>query len=218
MNRRDYIIYITLLLSIQANAQTVISQTTAPGTFQFETDIIEADCTNPITNFPYRETFETGAGGWTAGGTASDWTRGTPAKAVISAAGEGNNSWITGGLSNSSYNNGENSFLESPCFNFSSLVYPRISFRIFWESERRFDGASLEYSTNGGAVWYLLGTVNSNANCEGENWYNTPGITYLGLSEGWSGNIQANSGSCLGGNGSEQVLLAMLMMALPLMM
>jgi hypothetical protein len=208
MNRRDYIIYITFLFSIQATAQTVTPHTIAPGTSRLENNVIEADCSSPISAFPYRQTFEINPGLWTAGGIASDWTWGTPVKNVINNAGEGLKTWVTGGLSNSSYNNGENSYLESPCFNFASLTYPRIAFKIFWESERRFDGASLEYSIDGGTIWNLVGSVNSNGDCLGENWYNTPNITYLGNSQGWSGNIQANSGSCLGGNGSGAWLTA----------
>ncbi len=165
-------------------------------------------CTGAINSFPYNEGFETTDGNWLAGGTASDWDWGTPAKAVINAAGGGNRSWMVGGLTGSSYNNGENSFLMSPCFNFSTLVYPQISFKVFWETERRFDGASFQYSIDGGTSWTTLGSDNSNSNCDGENWFNANGITYLGNTVGWSGNVQSNSGSCLGGSGSGAWLTA----------
>jgi gliding motility-associated-like protein len=159
-------------------------------------------CSVSITSFPYSESFELYNGNWTTGGTATDWVWGTPAKPVINAAGAGNRCWITGGLANASYNNGENSWLQSPCFDFSALQYPQISFKIFWETERRFDGASFQYSIDAGNTWVLLGSTNSNTNCLGENWYNTPAISYLINASGWSGNIQSNSGSCLGGSGS----------------
>ncbi len=160
-------------------------------------------CAGSISTFPYNEGYESTDGNWLAGGTVSDWAWGTPAKTVINIAGGGNKSWMVGGLTGSSYNNGENSWLMSPCFDFSSLLYPQISFKIFWETERRFDGASFQYSIDGGANWTYLGTINSNSNCEGENWFNTTGITYLNNAVGgWSGNIQPNNGSCLGGSGS----------------
>lgn len=159
-------------------------------------------CSNPINVFPHRETFESSDGMWVPGGTASDWTWGSPAKTVINAAGQGNKCWITGGLTNSSYANGENSFLQSPCYDFSSLIHPRITFKIFWETERRYDGASMQYSIDGGTNWNTLGSVNSTADCLGENWFNSAGINFLSNAEGWSGNKQANMGSCLGGNGS----------------
>lgn len=176
--------------------------------FLFSGFAIAQPCTGTITSFPYNQGFETTDGNWLAGGTASDWDWGTPAKAVINTAGGGNRSWMVGGLIGSSYNNGENSFLMSPCFNFSTLVYPQISFKVFWETERRFDGASFQYSINGGTSWTTLGSDNSNSNCDGENWFNANGITYLGNTVGWSGNVQSNSGSCLGGSGSGAWLTA----------
>ncbi|RYF90139.1 MAG: T9SS type B sorting domain-containing protein [Chitinophagaceae bacterium] len=165
-------------------------------------------CTGIINSFPYNQGFETNDGGWLPGGTASDWAWGTPAKTVINTAGGGNRSWMVGDLNGSAYNNGENSWLMSPCFDFSALTYPQISFKIFWETERRFDGASFQYSVDGGTNWTTLGNENSNNNCNGENWFNATGITYLGNTVGWSGNIQPNSGSCLGGSGSGAWLTA----------
>src|SRR5437868_3487976 len=99
-----------------------------------------SQCTGNVSSFPYHEGFEFGDGNWTHGGTASDWALGTPSKPVINAAAAGSFSWITGGLTNSSYNNGENSWLQSPCFDFTTLVNPQISFSIFWETEKRYDG------------------------------------------------------------------------------
>lgn len=156
-----------------------------------------------VSSFPYNEDFETSNGSWVPAGTASDWAWGTPAKPVITGAAGGNKCWITGGLTASSYNLSERSTLTSPCFNFSTLVYPRIDFQIFWETERKYDGAKLQYSTDGGTVWNDIGSTATAANsCISQNWYNNSSINYLSATAGWSGNIQGNSGSCLGGQGS----------------
>ncbi len=166
---------------------------------------IHAQCSTPISIFPYTEGFEATNGGWTSGGTASDWAWGTPAKPVITAAATGTKCWIVGGLTGSSYNNGEASFLQSPCFDFTGLQYPYISFNVFWETEQRFDGAGFQYSTNLGTSWTNLGTV-SETSCLTTNWFNFSPIQFLGpltsVRDGWSGNIQPTAGSCLGGNGS----------------
>ncbi len=167
---------------------------------------LEAQC---ITTFPNTESFENTNGGWTAGGTSSDWTWGTPAKPIISSAGGGTKSWVTGGLTRSAYNNGENSWLMSRCYDFSGLTNPQVSFKIYWEIERRFDGAALEYTIDGGTTWLRVGSETSNANCDGVNWYNFTPILYLGNTAGWSGNVQPTSGSCQGGNGSGNWLTAM---------
>ena len=160
-----------------------------------------AQCTTPINTFPYNEGFENSDGNWISGGTSSDWTWGQPAKTVINAAGGGSKCWVIGGLSGSSYNGGEKSWLQSPCFDISSLSNPQVSFKVFWEMERRYDGAAFEYSINNGTSWNLVGSINSNSNCSGQNWFNYDPINFLG-SAGWSGNIQATSGSCQGTGGS----------------
>ena len=170
------------------------------------TQKINAQCGTPISVFPYTEGFEATNGGWFAGGNLSDWAWGTPAKTVITGAATGTKCWIVGGLSSSSYNDGEASWLQSPCFDFTGLQYPYISFSVFWETERRFDGANLQYSTNLGANWTNVGTVSDQVNCLNDNWFNFSPVTYLnGLAtvrDGWSGNIQSTAGSCLGGGGS----------------
>jgi len=160
-----------------------------------------SQCTGNVSVFPYHEGFEFGDGNWTHGGTASDWALGTPTKPVINGAAAGSNCFVTGGLSGSSYNNGENSWLQSPCFDFTSLVNPQISFSVFWETEKKYDGANMEYSTDAGANWTLLGSTSDNA-CTATNWYNNSSVNFLGSVNGWSGNIQSTSGSCLGGSGS----------------
>ncbi len=164
-------------------------------------------CTGNVTVFPYHEGFEFGDGNWTHGGTASDWSLGTPTKPVINGAAAGANCFITGGLSGSSYNNGENSWLQSPCFDFSTLVNPQISFSVFWETEKKYDGANMEYSTNAGASWTILGSIADNS-CTASNWYNNASVNFLGAVNGWSGNIQNTSGSCQGGSGSGRWLVA----------
>lgn len=171
-----------------------------------------AQCATPINTFPYTEGFEITNGGWTTGGTASDWAWGTPTKTVITGAATGSKCWIVGGLSNGSYNNGEKSWVQSPCFDFTGLQYPHISFSVFWETEQRFDGATFEYSTDLGITWANVGWVFESANCLNDNWFNNSSIVYTPplavTSNGWSGNMQPTTGGCLGGEGSRGWLTA----------
>ncbi len=165
-----------------------------------------AQCVSGISSFPYTEGFEATDGGWVSGGVGNDWAWGPPSKAVITGAGSGNNCWIVGGLSGSSYTNAEASWLQSPCFDFTSLSYPYIEFKVFWEMEQQFDGGSLQYSIDNGASWINVGTVNDVKNCLHDNWFNFSPVTYLSpltsVRDGWSGNKQPSLGSCQGGNGS----------------
>ncbi len=167
---------------------------------------VMAQCVTPINSFPYQAGFETNDGGWVTGGIGSDWAWGTPSKPVIQTAGSGSRCWIVGGLTGSSYTNGEASWLQSPCFNFTNLQFPYLSMKVFWEMERQFDGASFQYSIDDGATWVTLGAANETANCLNTNWFNFGSITYLSpltsTRDGWSGNIQLATGSCRAGNGS----------------
>ena len=165
-----------------------------------------------VTSYPYFEDFETGASGWSTGGTNSDWALGSPSKVRINAAGSGSNCWITGGLSSATYNGGQKSWLQSPCFDFSANSSPYVSFLIFWDTERTYDGGNLQYSLNGGTSWSNVGAANTTPDCKQMNWFNASSITNLtGLAtakQGWSGSVVPTSGSCLGGNGSGQWVMA----------
>ncbi len=162
--------------------------------------------------FPYLEDFENGDGGWVTGGFASDWTWGMPSKVRIARAGSGSKCWITGGLANGSYNGGEKSWLQSPCFDFTTIQNPYISFLIYWDTERQYDGGNLQYSLNGGSSWSVVGSINDPVNCRNQNWFNNSSVNNLaGISNpqsGWSGTILNSSGSCLGGSGSGAWLAA----------
>ncbi len=165
-----------------------------------------AQCIVVNSSAIYDEKFETSDGNWVAGGTLSDWVWGHPAKSIITGAAQGQNCWITGGLTGNVYNAGQRSFLVSPCFNFSLLTDPYIEFDIFWEQEFRYDGASFQYSIDNGISWLNVGSLGEPVNCLNNNWFNYGNIlnmTGLGPNkEGWSGTIKPSSGSCSGGNGS----------------
>lgn len=165
---------------------------------------LSGQCPVTLSSFPYVEGFE-GGPSWIAGGTSSDWAWGAPTKPVINSAGGGNNAWVVGGITGSFYNYGEQSWLEGPCFDFSALPFPYVSFRIFWECERTYDGLGFQYSLDQGLTWSNVGSVNDPPSCFNQNWFNTANINNLNLAnpkQGWSGRIGTTQGSCAGGQGS----------------
>ena len=149
----------------------------------------------PIAIFPfttvnivteYREDFESGAGGWVPGADiASDtsWLLGTPGGALINSASSGVNAWWTG-ANGQTYFNGEQSYVNAPCFDITNLQRPMISMNIWNDTQEGFDGAVIQYSIDGGITWFNLGAVN-----KGVNWYNKTGILSKpgGDQNGWSG-------------------------------
>ena len=126
-----------------------------------------------ISVFPYTEDFESGNGYWSAGGTNSSWAIGTPASTLINHAASGVNAWKTNLTGNS--HTGENSYVESPCFDFTSLIKPYIDLNIWYETAA-LAISTVQFSTNNGATWQTLG-----ANGDASNWYNGTFQT------GWTG-------------------------------
>ncbi|MFK7925220.1 MAG: GEVED domain-containing protein, partial [Bacteroidia bacterium] len=143
-----------------------------------------------LSTFPYLEDFESGNGGWTEDGTGGTWALGTPAKAVINSAASGVNAWVTGGLTGQ-YNNGDNSFILGPCFDFTTLVKPIIRLDVWWESEFSWDGMKVQTSIDAGLTWQDVGLVN-----DPNNWYNDAtiaGLGYSGTQSGWTGRTGTGS-------------------------
>jgi hypothetical protein len=146
-----------------------------------------------ITTYPYFQDFELGQAGWrinnNSGGT---WAFGTPAKTVINTAGSGVNSFVTGGLGTGSYNNGDNSWVEGPCFDFSGICDPVISLKVWWNAEFSWDGMNITASTDGGTTWALVGAFGDPL-----NWYtdNTIVGNPGGSQSGWSGRASSTNGS-----------------------
>lgn len=114
-----------------------------------------------VSSYPYNEDFENGANGWIAGSLLSNpmgsWALGDPSgKAVLHHAHSGVNCWTTNLLGNTT--TGERSFLESPDFDFSNLLLPKLS---LWMQHSLADsqcGANIWYTTNNGTKWYLVGS------------------------------------------------------------
>jgi hypothetical protein len=190
---------------------------------------LKAQCINV---FPHVEDFET-APVWTAYtaptssvAATSDWAWGTPNHTnVINTAGSGNKSWCVGTLTGSFYNYNQESYVLSPCYDFTNLQYPHIKFKLFYDSEYKYDGGNLQSSIDNGTTWQDVGTVGGTTtnpipeatDCNTQNWYNYPGVTYLNSpagfvtsKHGWCGNVEAGGTgwdathpavSCVGGHG-----------------
>ncbi len=159
-----------------------------------------------IQNFPHLQNFENSTGNWVTGGLASDWEWGTPAKNIINSSPNGTKCWNAGTLIGNFYTLGQRSFIESPCFDFTLLKSPSVTFDIFWETENQYDGCVFQSSINNGLTWENVGSFGETPNCFLQNWYNQNNIsglnTLANVKEGWGGTSLPTSGSCQGGNGS----------------
>ena len=93
--------------------------------------------------------------------TGSLWVRGTRAGAINTA---GNTVYTTNVFGN--YPDNTKAYLVSQCYNLSNASNPQISFKMQYELENNWDVVYVEYSTNYGANWSVLGTKTA-------NWYNS---------------------------------------------
>jgi hypothetical protein len=127
----------------------------------------------PMANaYPYFADFETGTQGWIASSTydtSATWALGTPVKSVINTTGSGTNSWVTN--LNGHYKPSEKSYVYSPCFNLASITKPMVSMKINSASEDIHAGTVLQYSTDEGLTWSVVGQPG-----DGLNWYNKSNV------------------------------------------
>lgn len=121
-----------------------------------------------VSAFPYLENFEQNDGNWFSQGINNSWEYGEPNGAKIKDAASGTKAWVTN--LTGSYNNNEESYLYSPCFDVSGLQNPMLSFSLSTDIENCgdeiCDKAYVEYSEDG-IKWSKLGSYGN-----GTNWYN----------------------------------------------
>jgi hypothetical protein len=127
-------------------------------------------------NFDGVTQFTPNAGGFT------NWELGTPNYGLLNNAHSTPNSWCTN-LMSAYYINAE-AILTSPLIDFSQAVNPVLNFWMNYNTELGYDGVYVEYSTDNGAGWQILGQAQDT---NGVNWYNTINLASSN-GPGWSGN------------------------------
>ena len=112
--------------------------------------------------------------------SASQWVRGVRSGGSMDSAG---NTVYTTNLSGN-YPDNRKSYLVSQCYDLSNVINPQINFSMKFDLELNWDVLYVEYSTNFGASWSVLGTAgtgwyNSNR-APGSDCYNCPGAQWTG--------------------------------------
>lgn len=90
------------------------------------------------------------------------WTRGNRVGDVLQTS--GNPAYLTSLSGN--YSDSSKSYLVSQCYNLSTISNPEISFKMAFDVEVNWDIVYVEYSTNLGSTWNVLGSM-------GTGWYNS---------------------------------------------
>jgi hypothetical protein len=164
---------------------------------------------NPIS--AYREDFNANDGAWipeafaaknsptsiigAPGFISSDtsWVYAIPNGARIQST---DYAWWTNHPSTDFYRNNENSAINGPCFDITALSKPMIAFDYLSDMQFNVDGVALQYSTDAGRTWQVLGE-----NGKGIDWHNglsiaaNPGGNQTSGPFGWTGtNVEPGKG------------------------
>jgi hypothetical protein len=192
----------TIKSAIPFNGETTFSfnksvNLSAPGTYNviIETRLgVDEESSNntfdtvvyvdPTYAVPYTQDFETGKDFWRSGGILSSWEYGKPSGSIITEAASGIRAWVTKLAGN--YNDNEDSWLMSPCFDFSGIDYPVFECKLFTFTEYNKDGAVMEYSLDNGQTWSRLGNK-GDGEAYSWNWFNSDSIEALSGKQGWTG-------------------------------
>jgi hypothetical protein len=153
------------------------------------TNLIEKESSLSKTHFlsedsPYLEDFEFEDHGWTAVNIPQNsWTYGevNPEEFPINAA-SGIRAWYTDRPDEAT---SENSWVLSPCYNFSEYHRPMVSLDIKRSLHRDRDAAALQYTIDNGNTWHNVGDVDDG----GLHWYNIQNTipNVGGKKTGWTG-------------------------------
>jgi hypothetical protein len=150
-------------------------------TNSFNDTICKSGFGMPIMPVPWSDNFD-GPQNFAAVTTYSpSWELGNPQAPLITGTHSGPNAWEIN--LNGPYNNGSNEMLYSPYFDFSTISNVELRFWQWYSCDNFYDGGRVEYTTDGGNTWTVLG-VQFDPNAT--SWYNQGFIQSSGL-PGWSG-------------------------------
>jgi hypothetical protein len=133
-----------------------------------------SDAINNATPTKFSD-LEANNGNWTQYGANSSWAWGTPSTFYINNAFSGTKAWVTGLAGN--HNANELSYLESACYDLSSMMATDplyLQFYTVYKTEAGIDKVWMETSINNGATWNKLlpsaGSINFYSNKTANVW------------------------------------------------
>lgn len=135
----------------------------------------------PTYNLPFQTNFEKDTTFWSSGGLNSSWAHCIPTGDYIRTTTSGLYCWKTNNFGRNNIN--ENSYVESPCFNFNTNDIPLVDVRYSFRTLPKTDGAKLSYSLDEGVTWSY---VSNDTYPFPWAWYNDTIHTYHGI-KGWTG-------------------------------
>ncbi|MDG1571991.1 thrombospondin type 3 repeat-containing protein [Robiginitalea sp. M366] len=100
------------------------------------------------------------------GGAAAVWEKGIPTGTNLNQAASGTEVYATNLGGN--HPDAVRAYLVTECYDLSAMLAPVLSFQMAYDLEQDFDILYMQYSTDEGATWNILGNLGSQP-----NWYNS---------------------------------------------
>jgi hypothetical protein len=172
----------TTTFSSPVGAYSFCSWTEVPGdTNTFNDTLCKSGYGMPVVTVPWSDNFD-GPQNFAAVSTASEsWELGTPVAPFITGTHSGANAWEID--LDAQYQNNSNEYLYTPFFDFSNISNVELRFWQWYHTENFYDGGRVEYSTDGGISWTILGIPFDPL---ATSWYNQSYLQSSGL-PGWCG-------------------------------
>ena len=158
-----------LVLDFLGEASLSVSVSMENDTYDDNNDITSNFIVNKIGDINTIYSFETEDESLIAYNDGSDgsvWERGVPTGILLNEASSGTQVYGTNLAGNHPSNT--KGILLSNCYDLSSILAPTLKFNMAYSLEINFDIVYVQYSTDGGTTWQVLGNINSQP-----NWYNS---------------------------------------------
>ncbi len=107
------------------------------------------------------------------------WEMAAPSGSSLNQTGSGSNAYCTN--ANGNYADSNKDYLYTPCYNFTNFINPSISFKLAFEIEADYDAFYVQYTTDNGVNWEVLGSHSD------QNWYNSDIIQTTCIGSQWTG-------------------------------
>ncbi len=102
-----------------------------------------------------------------ATGGSKLWEVGVPTASTLNTAGSGSNSMVYATNVDGNYSNNATSYLYTGCYDLTRVTSPFLQFEMAFEIEADYDVLYMEYSTDNGTSWNILGSAADT------DWYNS---------------------------------------------
>lgn len=156
---------ITLPNNLSVGKHTITVEATTNNDAYSDNNTSHADFfINQSNNHPTQVIpFNSNVDEWLIVGNNNVWEITNPSTTQLSAINQ--TGYTT--IGNSNYPDNVTSYLVSPCYNIANINNPILKFDMAFDLEQDWDVLYMEYSTDNGTNWNVLGTAND------PNWYNS---------------------------------------------